>query len=123
MGLYGFIGIHRDSCGLIGLCRSAAAPPPPPREIQEDPTPEQSHPTPQEVSNQVAYHQKGETDHQTAATKSQRAFDITSRNTNALAQSIVEDLRKPDSLRKALVLREILGPPVSLRNGQTDGGI
>ena len=98
-------------------------PPPPPREIQEDPTPEQSHPTPQEVSNQVAYHQKGETDHQTAATKSQRAFDITSRKTNALAQSIVEDLRKPDSLRKALVLREILGPPVSLRNGQTDGGI
>lgn len=35
---------------------------------------------------------------------------------NALAAAVVRDLRQGDSLRKAFVLREILGQPVSLRN-------
>ena len=97
--------------------------PPPPRVTSQATSPEPKASTPQETSNQAAYRQKGETDHQGAATKNQKAFDIGSGKTNPLAKSIVNDLRSPDSLRKALVLREILGPPVSLRNGQTDGGI
>ncbi len=97
--------------------------PPPPRVTSQATSPEPKASTPQETSNQAAYRQKGETDHQGAATKNQKAFDIGSGKTNPLAKSIVNDLRSPDSLRKALVLREILSPPVSLRKGQTDGGI
>ncbi|SVD38312.1 uncharacterized protein METZ01_LOCUS391166 [marine metagenome] len=35
---------------------------------------------------------------------------------NALVAAVVRDIRQGDSLRKAFVLREILGQPVSLRN-------
>jgi hypothetical protein len=90
---------------------------PPPTRVTS-PSPDHKTQTPPETSDQVAYRQKGATAHQGAAQKNLKAFDIGSGKTNALAKSIVSDLRSPDSLRKALVLREILGPPVSLRDGQ-----
>jgi len=92
--------------------------PPPPRVMSQAPSPDHKTQTSPETSDQVAHRQKGATDHQDAAKKNSKAYDIDVRKTNALAKSIVSDLRSPDSLRKALVLREILGPPVSLRDGQ-----
>ncbi len=92
--------------------------PPPTRVTSQAPSPDHKTQTSPETSDQVAYRQKGATAHQGAAQKNLKAFDIGSGKTNALAKSIVSDLRSPDSLRKALVLREILGPPVSLRDGQ-----
>ncbi|MBC8348740.1 MAG: hypothetical protein O3A82_15965 [Verrucomicrobia bacterium] len=93
--------------------------PPPPRVTSKDPSPDQKIQTRPETSDQAAYRQQGATDHQDATKKNLKAFDIGSGKTNALSQSIVSDLRSPDSLRKALVLREILGPPVSLRDGKS----
>ena len=93
--------------------------PPPPIVTLQAPSPDHKIQTPPETSDQVAYRQKGATDHQDFAKKNLKAFDIGSGKTNALSKSIVSDLRSPDSLRKALVLREILGPPVSLQNGQS----
>jgi hypothetical protein len=93
--------------------------PPPPIVTPQAPAPDHKTQTPPEASDQVAYRQKGATAHQDVAQKNLKAFDIGSGKTNALAKSIVSDLRSPDSLRKALVLREILGPPVSLQNGQS----
>ncbi|MFP6892150.1 MAG: hypothetical protein VCA18_00265 [Opitutales bacterium] len=93
--------------------------PPPPRVMSQAPSPDHKTQTSPETSDQVAYRQKGATAHQGAAQKNLKAFDIDFGKTNALAKSIVSDLRSPDSLRKALVLREILGPPVSLRDGQS----
>ena len=93
--------------------------PPPPIVTLQAPSPDHKTQTPPEASDQVAYRQKGASAHQGAAQKNLKAFDIGSGKTNALAKSIVNDLRSPDSLRKALVLREILGPPVSLQNGQS----
>ena len=93
--------------------------PPPPIVTLQAPSPDHKTQTPPETSDQVAYRQKGATAHQGAAQKNLKAFDIDSGKTNALAKSIVSDLRSPDSLRKALVLREILGPPVSLRDAQS----
>ena len=93
--------------------------PPPPIVTPKAPAPDHKTQTPPKRSDQVAYRQKGATVHQGAAKKNLKAFDIGSGKTNALAKSIVSDLRSPDSLRKALVLREILGPPVSLQNGQS----
>ncbi|MCP4655397.1 MAG: hypothetical protein GY856_08260 [bacterium] len=37
--------------------------------------------------------------------------------------SVFAELRGPASLSRAIVLREILGPPVSLRNPPQDGGV
>ncbi len=93
--------------------------PPPPIVTLQAPAPDHKTQTPTKRSDQVAYRQEGATAHQGAAQKNLKAFDIDSRKANALAKSIVSDLRSPDSLRKALVLREILGPPVSLQNGQS----
>jgi hypothetical protein len=93
--------------------------PPPPIVTLQAPSPDHKTQTPPKTSDQVAYRQKGATAHQGVAQKNLKAFDIGSRKTNALSQSIVSDLRSPDSLRKALVLREILGPPVSLRDGKS----
>jgi hypothetical protein len=93
--------------------------PPPPIVTLQAPSPVHKTQTPPKRSDQVAYRQKGATAHQGVAQKNLKAFDISSGKTNALAKSIVSDLRSPDSLRKALVLREILGPPVSLQNGQS----
>jgi len=93
--------------------------PPPPIVTLQAPSPDHKTQTPPKTSDQVAYRQKGATAHQGVAQKNLKAFDIDSGKTNALAKSIVSDLRSPDSLRKALVLREILGPPVSLRDAQS----
>jgi hypothetical protein len=93
--------------------------PPPPIVTPQAPAPDHKTQTPPKRSDQVAYRQKRATAHQDVAQKNLKAFDIGSGKTNALAKSIVSDLRSPDSLRKALVLREILGPPVSLQNGQS----
>ncbi|SVE30379.1 uncharacterized protein METZ01_LOCUS483233 [marine metagenome] len=87
--------------------------PPPIRVTSQAPAPDHKTQTPPETSDQVAYRQKG------MAERNLKAFDLSSGKTNALAKSIVNDLRSPDSLRKALVLREILGPPVSLRDAQS----
>ena len=92
--------------------------PPPIRVTSQAPAPDHKTQTPPETSDQVAYRQKGGT-HQDATRKSRTAFELSSGKTNALAKSIVNDLRSPDSLRKAFVLREILGEPVSLRDGQS----
>jgi len=42
---------------------------------------------------------------------------ISAENTAATGRqnALIEELRRPDSLRRAMVLREILGPPVALR--------
>ena len=91
---------------------------PPPLRVK-DQTSVQKPKTPAGSPDQIAYRQKGATDHQDFAKKNLKAFDIGSGKTNALSKSIVSDLRSSDSLRKALVLREILGPPVSLRDAQS----
>jgi len=93
--------------------------PPPIRVTSQAPTPDHKTQTPPETSDQIAYRQKGESTHRDATAKSQTAFELSSGKTNTLAKSIVNDLRSPDSLRKAFVLREILGGPVSLRDGQS----
>ena len=114
---------HRQQQSIEEIPEESLVPPPSPKLTVKDPSPAPPPIAQQETSNQVAYRQKGETDHKGAETKNLKAFDQSSGKTNPLAKSIVKDLQSPDSLRKALVLREILGPPVSLRNGQTDGGI
>ena len=91
---------------------------PPPLRVK-DQTSVQKPKTPAGSPDQIAYRQKGESTHRDATAKSQTAFELSSGKTNALAKSIVNDLRSPDSLRKAFVLREILGGPVSLRDGQS----
>ena len=91
---------------------------PPPLRVK-DQTSVQKPKTPAGSPDQIAYRQKGESTHQDATRKSRTAFELSSGKTNALAKSIVNDLRSPDSLRKAFVLREILGEPVSLRDGQS----
>ena len=93
--------------------------PPPPIVTLQAPSPDHKTQTPPKTSDQVAYRQKGESTHRDATAKSRTAFELNSGKTNALAKSIVNDLRSPDSLRKAFVLREILGGPVSLRDGQS----
>ena len=93
--------------------------PPPIRVTSQAPAPDHKTQTPTETSDQVAYRQKGESTHRDATAKSRTAFELSSGKSNALAKSIVNDLRSPDSLRKAFVLREILGGPVSLRDGQS----
>ena len=91
--------------------------PPPPR--VKDQSSVQKPKAPSGSTDQIAYRQKGESTHRDATAKSQTAFELSSGKTNTLAKSIVNDLRSPDSLRKAFVLREILGEPVSLRDGQS----
>jgi hypothetical protein len=91
--------------------------PPPPR--VKDQSSVQKPKTPSGSTDQIAYLQKGESTHWDATIKSQKAFELSSGKTNDLAKSIVNDLRSPDSLRKAFVLREILGEPVSLRDSQS----
>ena len=93
--------------------------PPPIRVTSQASAPDHKTQTPPETPDQVAYRQKGESTHRDATAKSQTAFELSSGKTNALAKSIVNDLRSPDSLRKAFVLREILGEPISLRDGQS----
>ena len=53
-----------------------------------------------------------------AVTPYEKASTQASRKSSAdlFASSIVRDLREPKSLRKAIVLREVLGPPVSMRD-------
>ena len=114
---------QRQQQSIEEIPEGSLVPTPPPIVTSKDPYPAPPPVAQQETSNQVAYRQKGETDHTGAETKNLKAFDQSSGKTNPLAKSIVKDLQSPDSLRKALVLREILGPPVSLRNGQTDVGI
>jgi len=114
---------HQTIEEIEEIPEESLVPSPTPIETFKDPTPAPQPIAQQKTSNQLAYLQKGETDHQGAATKNLKAFDIGSGKGNPLAKSIVKDLQSPDSLRKALVLREILGPPVSLRNGQTDVGL
>ena len=114
---------HRQQQSIEEIPEESLVPPPSPKLTVKDPSPAPPPIAQQETSNQVAYRQKGETDHKGAETKNLKAFDQSSGKTNPLAKSIVKDLQSPDSLRKALVLREILGPPVSLRNGQADVGI
>jgi hypothetical protein len=91
---------------------------PPPLRVKAQ-TSVQKPKTPAGSPDQIAYRQKGDSTHRDATRKSRTAFELSSGKTNALAKSIVNDLRSPDSLRKAFVLREILGPPVSLQNGQS----
>ena len=110
---------QRFQQGIEPIPEESVVAPPPIRVTSQAPAPDHKTQTPPETSDQVAYRQKGATHHQGAAKKNLKAFDIGSGKTNALAKSIVSDLRSPDSLRKALVLREILGPPVSLQNGQS----
>ena len=110
---------QRFQQGIEPIPQESVVTPPPPIVTLQAPSPDHKTQTPPETSDQVAYRQKGATAHQDAAQKNLKAFDISSGKTNALAKSIVSDLRSPDSLRKALVLREILGPPVSLQNGQS----
>jgi hypothetical protein len=110
---------QRFQQGIEPIPQESVVTPPPPIVTLQAPSPDHKTQTPPETSDQVAYRQKGATAHQDAAQKNLKAFDIGSGKTNALAKSIVSDLRSPDSLRKALVLREILGPPVSLQNGQS----
>ena len=114
---------QRQQQSIEEIPEGSLVPTPPPIVTAKDPSPAPPPIAQQETSNQVAYRQKGETDHTGAETKNLKAFDQSSGKTNPLAKSIVKDLQSPDSLRKALVLREILEPPVSLRNGQTDVGI
>lgn len=114
---------QRQQQSIEEIPEESLVPSPPPILTVKDPTPAPPPIAQQETSNQVAYRQKGETDHLGAETKNLKAFEQSSGKTNPLAKSIVKDLQSPDSLRKALVLREILGPPVSLRKGQTDGGL
>ena len=114
---------QRQQQSIEEIPEGSLVPTPPPIVTAKAPPPAPPPVAQQETSNQVAYRQKGETDHTGAETKNLKAFDQSSGKTNPLAKSIVKDLQSPDSLRKALVLREILGPPVSLRNGQTDVGI
>ena len=110
---------QRFQQGIEPIPEESVVTPPPPIVTLQAPSPDHKTQTPPKRSDQVAYRQKGATHHQGAAKKNLKAFDIGSGKTNALAKSIVSDLRSPDSLRKALVLREILGPPVSLQNGQS----
>jgi len=110
---------QRFQQGIEPIPEESVVVPPPPIVTLQAPSPDHKAQTPPKRSDQVAYRQKGATHHQGAAKKNLKAFDIGSGKTNALAKSIVSDLRSPDSLRKALVLREILGPPVSLQNGQS----
>ena len=110
---------QRFQQGIEPIPQESVVTPPPPIVTLQAPSPDHKTQTPPKRSGQVAYRQKGATHHQGAAKKNLKAFDIGSGKTNALAKSIVSDLRSPDSLRKALVLREILGPPVSLQNGQS----
>ena len=110
---------QRFQQGIEPIPEESVVTPPPPIVTLQGPSPDHKAQTPPKRSDQVAYRQKGATHHQGAAKKNLKAFDIGSGKTNALAKSIVSDLRSPDSLRKALVLREILGPPVSLQNGQS----
>lgn len=110
---------QRFQQGIEPIPEESVVTPPPPIVTLQAPSPDHKAQTPPKRSDQVAYRQKGATHHQGAAKKNLKAFDIGSGKTNALAKSIVSDLRSPDSLRKALVLREILGPPVSLQNGQS----
>ena len=108
---------QRFQQGIEPILEESVVVPPPIRVTPQAPSPDHKTQTPPKRSDQVAYRQKGATDHQDAAKKNLKAFDIGSGKTDALAKSIVSDLRRPDSLRKALVLREILGPPVSLQDG------
>ncbi len=108
--------VLRDLQEQVTAATQPAAPPPPRASEAAPPPPPRRQPAAQSGPNQAARKRLRESLQREETAYHQTPADSRTSSATRLTSAVVRDLREPQSLRKAIVLREILGPPVSMRN-------
>lgn len=111
--------VLRDLQEQVTAATQPPVPPPPPREETFVPPPPRrtaAAATNEETFDQAAHRRLREARQRVKAGHVDTTSASRPSSAALFAASIVRDLREPQSLRKAIVLREVLGPPVSMRN-------